>query len=172
MYMYMYMYVCSSEVWAGCPRYIIDNLESNYKKILYSILEIPEKTKVAAVMLECGVSRLRHMINKRQILYVNHVIWDLKGTFVWASLIEEWKLKGDNSIIANVNKIAEMYELPAVSDQKLDKRHVKLTIKTFSDRELWTECFASKIIRTRPYLRIGGARHFGWLRNKARALFM
>ena len=127
---------------------------------------------IAAVMLECGVSRLRHMINKRQILYVNHVMWDLKGTFVWASLIEEWKLKGDNSIIANVNKIAEMYELPAVSDQKLDKRHVKLTIKTFSDRELWTECFASKIIRTRPFLRIGGASHFGWLRNKARALFM
>ena len=164
------MYSC--EVWAGCPRYIIDNLESNYKKILYAILEIPEKTKIAAVMLESGVSRLRHMINKRQILYVNHVMWDLKGTFVWASLMEEWKLKGDNSIIANVNKLAEMYELPAVSDQKLDKRHVKLTIKTFSDRELWTECFASKIIRTRPFLRIGGASHFGWLRNKARALFM
>ena len=112
------MYSC--EVWAGCPRYIIDNLESNYKKILYAILEIPKKTKIAAVMLECGVSRLRHMINKRQILYVNHVIWNFKGTFVWASLMEEWKLKGDNSIIANVNKIAEMYGLPAVSDQKLE----------------------------------------------------
>ena len=78
-------------------------------------------------------------------------MWDLKGTFVWASWIEEWKLKGDNSIIANVNKLAEMYELPAVSEQRLDKRHVKLTIKTFSDRKLWTESVYERIFE---YIRI------------------
>ena len=113
------MYSC--EVWSGCPKYIIDNLESNYKKILYAILGIPEKTKIAAVLLECGVSRLRHMINKRQILYINHVLWNLKITFTWASLMEEWKVNGNNSMIANVNKVAEMYGLPAVSQEKLDK---------------------------------------------------
>ena len=72
--------------------------------------------------------------------------------------MEEWKMK-----------LAKMYQLPAVSDQKLDKRYVKMTIKTFSDRELWLECYA---IRSRLYLRIGGSSHYGWLRNKARALFM
>ena len=66
-----------------------------------------------------------------------------KETFVWASLKEEWKIK-----------LAKMYQLPAVSDQKLDKRYVKMTIKTFSDRELWSECYA---IRSRLYLRIGGS---------------
>ena len=37
-------------------------------------------------------------------------MWNLKGTFVWASLKEEWKIK-----------LAKMYQLPAVSDQNLTK---------------------------------------------------
>ena len=35
----------SSECWLGCPKYIIKTVESAFKKMLYSIFQIPEHTK-------------------------------------------------------------------------------------------------------------------------------
>ena len=50
------MYSC--EVWADSPKYVIDNLEASFHKMIYSVLEIPEKTKFFAVLLELGMTRL------------------------------------------------------------------------------------------------------------------
>ena len=50
------MYSC--EVWADSLKYIIDNLEASFHKMIYSVLQIPEKTKFFAVLLELGMTRL------------------------------------------------------------------------------------------------------------------
>ena len=49
----------SCEVRAGCPKYVFDNIEATHKKIIYSILNLPEKNKVF-----CSTIRMRDEQNE------------------------------------------------------------------------------------------------------------
>ena len=163
----------SCEVWAGCPKYIMDNLEATYKKIIYTVLDIPEKTKFAAVLLELGMSRIRHAVNKRQIIYMNKVIWLMEGKSITKSCVmEEHRVNGDRSMLANVDRLCDMYSIPRVSEFPVDKSQVKSTIKMAAMTELWRECFESSIIPSRPYIRITNFSHFSWPRSKSRAILL
>ena len=104
----------SSKVWSGSPKYIIENIESNHKKIIYSVLNIPEKTKFSAILLELGMTRMRQVIAKRQILYMNHVLWEMKRTITWASVLEEWETNSNTSMLHYVDCKAFKYGLPCV----------------------------------------------------------
>lgn len=70
----------SAEVWPGVPKYVIEGIESSFKKMVYSIFEIPEKTSYSAVLLELGFLRMKHVIAKLQITYMNQIIWEIRGT--------------------------------------------------------------------------------------------
>ena len=61
----------SAEVWPGTPKYVVEGIESSFKKMIYSIFEIPEKTSYSAVLLELGFQRMKHTIAKMQITYMN-----------------------------------------------------------------------------------------------------
>ena len=70
----------SAEVWPGVPKYVIEGIESSFKKMVYSIFEIPKKTSYSAVLLELGFLRMKHVIAKLQITYMNQIIWEIRGT--------------------------------------------------------------------------------------------
>ena len=54
----------SAEACAGIPKYVLDGLEQTYKQIIYSIFEIPEKTSYSGVLMELGLTRIKHVIAK------------------------------------------------------------------------------------------------------------
>ena len=162
----------SCEVWADTPKYVLEGLESSYKKMIYSVLEIPEKTKFSAVLLELGMSRIEHIVKKAQILYVSQVLWEMHGTVTCAAMLEEWRINGDRSIVAHADRIANEYGLEKVSVSQLDKKVVKKVIRKTNDLELWTDCFSSRVTVSRPYIKIQDRQFFNWPRNKARALFL
>ena len=114
---------------------------------------------------------MRHTIYKRQILYMNQVLWSMQGSVTWKAVMEEWRRNGFDSMVENIDRVAVMYGLEKVSRGKLDKKHVKFMIRNYSDKELWRENYASSIIQSRPMLRISNFSHFGWPRSKSRALF-
>ena len=65
----------SAEAWAGIPKYVMEGLEQTYKQIIYSIFEIPEKTSYSGVLMELGLTRLKHIVAKMQISYMAKVLW-------------------------------------------------------------------------------------------------
>ena len=81
-----------AECYPNCPQYVVNNLESAFKQIVYSIFEISAKTKYSSVLLELGFMRMKHVLAKLQISYMSEVVWELKGTTVNAVILEEYEL--------------------------------------------------------------------------------
>ena len=160
----------SAEVWAGVSKKQIATLESSYKDMIYCILDLPEKTKYSAVLLECGMLRIRHIVNKMQISYINHVVWNMSGTVTHKALMDEWKVNGDRSTLSLVVQVAASYGLPSILERKLDDIQIKEAVRRVHDMEVWRDVYESPIARERPYLRIRDKRHFTWRQHKAKAL--
>ena len=56
----------SAEVWLDAPMYAVQIVEGAFKKMLFSVFEIPANTKIAAVYLEQGMTHMQHMAPLRQ----------------------------------------------------------------------------------------------------------
>ena len=66
--------------------------------LIYSILNLPEKTKYSAVLMELGVLKLQHYIQKLQLMYMNQLIWDMQGTLMCqVHSVPKWVYKKINS---------------------------------------------------------------------------
>ena len=89
----------SAEVWLDAPMYAVHMVESAFKKMVFSVFEIPANTKIAAVYLEHGMFHMQHMVQKLQLLYVIKVVWEKKPH---ATLIEEWHVLGKSSMLAKL----------------------------------------------------------------------
>ena len=76
---------------------------------IHIFFEIPVYTKIAAVYLELGMTLMRHVVQKLQLMYMNKVLWEKQGTLPFAALIEEWKALGDASMLSRADAIAELY---------------------------------------------------------------
>ena len=48
------------------PMYAVQIVEGAFKKMLFSVFEIPANTKIAAVYLEQGMTHMQHMAPLRQ----------------------------------------------------------------------------------------------------------
>ena len=105
-------------------------------------------------------------------MYVSHVLWDKHGTIACAALIEEWRINGDKSIVAHADRLAVEYGLDKVSEVQANKKLVKRVIKQTNDLELWTDCFASNAVISRPDIKVsnGDKAYFSWPKTKSRSL--
>ena len=162
----------SCEVWIGMPRKLMNMVEKGFKDMVYSILELGEKTLYSGVLLEIGAMRMKHYIQKMQLGYMNQLMWSFKGTIPNFAVWAEWEELGERSMIGQIDLIAESYGLPPLSRQYLDPTYIKRAVKTKNDVECWGDVYASNIARERQYLRVKDKRHFGWTRQKARALLL
>ena len=89
----------SAEVWLGAPMYAVQIVKSALKKMVFSIFEIPVNTKIAAVYMELGMTRMRQVVQKLQLMYINKVLLEKQGTLPFTALISEWKALGDASML-------------------------------------------------------------------------
>ena len=92
----------------------MDKLEMNYKRMLYSVFELSEKMKYAAVLMELGLMCLCQIIAKLQLMYINKVVWKMQGTVTNAAIMEEFRLLGSNSTLALADCLSAQYDLPPV----------------------------------------------------------
>ena len=160
----------SCEVWLDLTKNFMDELEKSYKAMVYSILEIPTHTCYAAVLAESGLLKIRHMLNRARICYVNQIIWEMeKDCEVRRLLMEDWRERGEKSHIENMKTLAKEYGLPDLSEHQLDTELVKRRIKEVNDDELFREILASKSAERRTWLRLRIKPHFKWPKMLARA---
>jgi len=160
----------STECWPGIPRYLMERLEAAFKDMVYSICQIPEKTKYSTVLLELGLTRIKHYAQKMQIGYMSQVIHDPPGSMVHNAVLEEFYCNGDNSLLGVVDRIATSYGLPRVSSTKIDHKLLKRVVKRQNDIEVWRDTFASPIAIERTHLRVRDKSHMSWDKNMAQAL--
>merc|ERR1719342_148707 len=73
----------SCEAWPGVSRKIMNRIESSFKDMVYMILELSDKTMYSAVLMEIGCMRMRHYIQKMQLVYLNQVAWTMEGSTPW-----------------------------------------------------------------------------------------
>ena len=162
----------SCEVWIGMPRKLMSEVEKSFKDMVYSILELGEKTLYSGVLLEIGAMRMKHYIHKIQLCYMNQLMWSFGGTVPNYAIWAEWQEMGDRSMIGRIDAIAMTYGLPPLSEQYLDPTFIKRAVKTMNDVECWSDVYASSMAKERQYLRVKDKRHFGWSRQKSRALLL
>ena len=73
--------------------YMMDMVEKSFKDMVYCILNIPEKSNYSAVLLELGLLKMKHFIQKLQLSYMNQLVWEIQGTVVCQAVLEEWTQK-------------------------------------------------------------------------------
>ena len=146
------------------PRKLMNTVEKGFKDMVYSILELGEKTLYSGVLLEIGAMRIKHYIQKMQLSYMNQLMWSFKGTIPNFAVWAEWEELGERSMIGQIDLIAESYGLPPLSKQYLDPTYIKRAVKTKNDVECWGDVYASNTANERQYLRVKDKRHFGWTR--------
>ena len=74
--------------------------------------------------------------------------------------------------LAHADRIAVEYGLDKVSEVQANKKLVKRVIKQTNDLELWTDCFASNTVISRPDIKVsnGDKAYFSWPKTKSRSL--
>ena len=87
-----------------------------------------------------------------------------------AAMLEEWRIRGDRSIVAYAYRIAVEYGLDKVLVRQAYKKLVKRVIKQANDLKLWTDCFNSRSLVLRPCINVKDRQFFSWTKTKARAL--
>ena len=140
----------SCEMWFMMDQTMTNQLESAMKSILYTILEIPRNTKITAVFYELGLMTAKHIIQQRQITYVNHLKWQMRGTKVNRMLVAEWMNDKVNSVLGQVSRMCSEYGLPDVAVMELDNDTIRERIKLVNKLELWTDARQSRIVNCRP----------------------
>ena len=116
--------------WPGCPKYVIEGIVKAFKRMIYSIFEIPEKTSYSAVLLELGFLRMKHVIAKLQTTYMNQIIiWEMQGTKVNEVIMEELKMHREKSMLGLVLKLANEYGFDDMTDVQLNKVQIKQVIR-------------------------------------------
>ena len=160
----------SAEAWVGIPKYVMEGLEQTYKQIIYSVFEIPEKTSYSGVLMELGLTRLKHIVAKMQISYMAKVLWEMQGSIVHEVIMEEWRVFGERSTLAKINNIAKEYGLEDMLMSKPDKIQIKTLVRRRNEMEIFRDCFASTIVMHRNYLRVIDKSPRGWPKIKSQAL--
>ena len=86
-----------------------------------------------------------------QVTYANQVRWEMEGAQVHAIMMEDFRMKGNNSM-------------------QMDKKSIKFEIRRTRDMKLWGECIVSSITPLRPYITVHKKAHVKWTKNLTKAI--
>ena len=135
----------SCKVWADMYRYTRHFLETEYKAMLYVILDIPTSTKFTSVLADMGLPSIMSVVNKLMIGYTNHTLWSSEDTTARDLLREEKKIMGESSFLSSIDNLCNHYGIPMVSSNCLDRRLVKSQIKLKDEIETWMSNLRSPV---------------------------
>ena len=159
----------SGEVWIDINEGTIEQMEKDYKGMLYAILEIHRSTSYATVLAETGLLKIRHILNKARLIYTSQVWWSMGETEVGRLLRYDHEARGAHSHVSNMVRLAEFYRLPNMLEAPLDEEVVGRQVKRVNDEENWEKCWVSNSVESRLRLREKFRPQFNWTKSQARA---
>ena len=91
-----------------------NELEGAMKNILYQMLEISKFSHYAAVLMECGMMRIKHIIAQLKIGFLRSLVHEKRQGFCLKLLEKEEELQPGSGLISEVRDLCEKYGLPDV----------------------------------------------------------
>ena len=137
-------------------------LEACMKDILYRMLKISKYAHFAAVLFECNMIRMRHIINQLKISFINELIHSSGKGVCLDILRKEEELYPGTGLLAEVSQLCDMYNIPDVTRDCVEKEHIKAKVWSFGREEVWKEAICNKRIPFndnhmkvgKPYMRL------------------
>ena len=110
------------------------------------MLNVSKYAHYAAVLLECNMIRLCHIVNQLKITFINSLLHDKKKGFCHDIILEQEKLYPGTGIIAEVRQLCEKYNLEDVTKVHLEKSHIKEKVQNYGRVEVWKETLTNNRI--------------------------
>ena len=131
-----------------------NEMELAYKEILYRMLRISKYTQYAAVLLECNMMRMKHIMNQLKICFLRNLIHDKGEGICLEVLTEEERLLPGSGLISEVRKLCEKYGIADVSKEAVSVEFIKDKIWQAGRAEVWKETLSnSRLPKTMNHLR-------------------
>ena len=131
-------------------------IEGCMKNVLYRMLKISKFSQYAAVLMECNLVRIKHIVNQLKIGFLHDLVHEKGSGFCLEILRKEQELFPGTGLIAEVAKLCELYELDDVSIYKNSKDKIKENVWEYGRIEIWKETLGKKKI---PYCDNHARRH-------------
>ena len=141
------LYSCES--WYGLTKKTLKYIEKTYKKMIYSLLDIPVSTNYLAVLHELGLKQAKHIIAAQKINMINHVAISGHRNMTYQVLAEDLRIHKSNSILAEVKDLCLEYGMQSVWEYPSDSDTIKAKINERNDVQQWKAIFISSITVTR-----------------------
>ena len=129
----------ATEAFAFMQKTQVSEIEACIKDLLYMMLKISKFTKYAAVLQECNMIRVKHIINKLKICFLNDLIHDKSDGFCLDILRKEEELFPGTGLIAEVSQLCEEYGIQDVTMMRENKEVIKEAIWNYGRIEVWQE---------------------------------
>ena len=122
----------------------VAEIEGAFKEILYRMLGVSKYTQYAAVLLECNMIKIKHIINQLKIGFIKDLIHS-KGTGPCLDIHrKEEELYPGTGLIAEVKKLCEEYSLPDATIENIDKELIRDKIWEIGRIEIWKDTVRNK----------------------------
>ena len=140
----------STEAWVDPLVRQMSRVESTFKKILYSVLEIHESTSYSGVLYECGLPLMTEVAARLRIIYANELIWGkIQDGLARKMIIEDDKMLGKKSWLQEISNLCTDRRIPDVSYSEQGPKTIKRLLKTENDSRIWFRNLCSrKVIKT------------------------
>ena len=114
--------------------------------------------------------KLKHFVAKLQISFYSEILWDREGAIVREAVLNEHKIREEDSCLTAVNKLTQEYGFLKISEAPVDKKVLKYRVTQVNFLECWRDCLDSHYVNLRPYIQIKDKRHFSWPKLHSKAL--
>ena len=134
----------ATEAYAFMTKSQVAEMEACMKDLLYMMLKISKFTQYAAVLQECNMIRVKHIINKLKICFLNDLVHDKSDGFCLDIIRKEEELFPGTGLIAEVSQLCEEYGIPDVTIERMDKAVIKEAIWDYGRKEIWREALKNQ----------------------------
>ena len=135
----------SSEAWVEMYEYTRKMLVTEYKAIIYMILDIPTGTKFTSVLADTGLPGIMSVIDKLRMNFFSHTLWGNGDQKAREMLLEEKEILGEFSALGLVDSICRKYSIPPVSENYLHNGLVKQRVKLMDEIDTWISNLLSPV---------------------------
>ena len=162
----------SSECWFGVSAGMVKLVEKTYKKMIYSLLDIPVTTKYFAILRELGLKQARHIISAQKLNFINSIASNGCDSMVVRVLNEDHRVLGSKSILSEISELSEYYGLPDIWDNPILSDTIKAKVDECNSMQLMKGCLLSPVTVNRVNLRPSFLPYHQWPRSDGRATLL
>ena len=163
----------SCECWFGMSDGMFEVIEAKYRKLLYTMLHIPKHTKYDAVIHELKIKKARHIIESQQMCFINTIVNNDDNEEAKYLLDKEVSDRGDGTSVKElVEEMCSKYQIPSIFEFDVDNETIKFKVKRFAEVESWKSCLSSRLVVSRPFIRLRIRPYYRFNKAEGRAILL